>query len=60
MRDAAIEAMVSYTSALAQAVLARKLPILMFLDTHEADRPEPPYPPHCIRGTDEERLVPGE
>ena len=58
-RDAAIEAMVSHTSALAQAMLARKLPVLVFLDTQEADKPEPPYPPHCIRGTGEEKLVPG-
>jgi nicotinamidase-related amidase len=32
--------------------------VLAFLDTHEPGKPEPPYPPHCERGTGEENLVP--
>ena len=36
----------------------RSAPILAFLDTHEPGKPEPPYPPHCERGTGEEDLVP--
>lgn len=51
--------MVRRTDALARDMCARGLPVLVLLDTHDADRPEPPYPPHCIRGTGEELLVPG-
>lgn len=35
-----------------------RIRVLMFLDTHHADIPEPPYPPHCIVGTGEERIDP--
>lgn len=56
--DAQIAQMVERTDALARAFRAKKRPVLAFLDTHEPDRPEPPYPPHCIRGTGEENLVP--
>lgn len=38
--------------------LGDKLQVLVFLDTHEADIPEPPYPPHCIAGTGEETIDP--
>ena len=31
---------------------------MCFLDTHEPDIPEPPYPPHCIKGTGEEEIDP--
>jgi nicotinamidase-related amidase len=37
---------------------AQRWPILAFLDTHEPGKPEPPYPPHCEKGTGEENLVP--
>ena len=56
--DEQISAMVERTDRLARAFRAKRLPVLAFLDTHEAGRPEPPYPPHCIRGTGEENLVP--
>lgn len=56
--DEQIARMVERTDALARAFRAQKRAILAFLDTHEPDRPEPPYPPHCIRGTGEENLVP--
>ncbi|KAF2283887.1 hypothetical protein GH714_016901 [Hevea brasiliensis] len=35
-----------------------KWPVFAFLDSHHPDIPEHPYPPHCIAGTDEARLVP--
>ncbi|CAI5993911.1 unnamed protein product [Closterium sp. NIES-64] len=57
VRDEQIETMVSRTSLLANDMLTRGMPVLAFLDTHEADKPEPPYPPHCVRGTGEEKLV---
>jgi len=38
--------------------LGERLHTLCFLDTHEPDIPEPPYPPHCIRGTGEEEIDP--
>eukprot|EP00850_Spirogloea_muscicola_P003583 SM000014S00371 [mRNA] locus=s14:956134:957608:- [translate_table: standard] len=50
--------MVAETAALAAAFAERRWPALAFLDTHAADRPEPPYPPHCVAGTGEEDLVP--
>jgi nicotinamidase-related amidase len=34
------------------------LRVLVFLDTHHADIPEPPYPPHGIIGTGEELIDP--
>jgi nicotinamidase-related amidase len=56
--DPQVTRMVGETEALARRFAADKRPILAFLDTHEPGRPEPPYPPHCERGTGEEDLVP--
>lgn len=56
--DRRIERMVAETAHLARLFAKRDAPILAFLDTHEPGRPEPPYPPHCERGTGEEDLVP--
>lgn len=50
--------MIEETDRLARAFQAQGWPILAFLDTHEAGKPEPPYPPHCEKGTGEEELVP--
>lgn len=50
--------MVDETVRLARAFRGRGWPILAFLDTHEPGKPEPPYPPHCEKGTGEEDLVP--
>jgi nicotinamidase-related amidase len=41
-----------------KAALGDRLHVLCFLDTHEADIPEPPYPPHGIKGTGEELIDP--
>jgi nicotinamidase-related amidase len=56
--DAQVTTMVERTAALARDFRRRRLPVLAFLDTHEPGKPEPPYPPHCERGTGEENLVP--
>jgi nicotinamidase-related amidase len=56
--DAQVARMVEETDRLARRFDERKWPILAFLDTHEPGKPEPPYPPHCERGTGEENLVP--
>jgi len=56
--DDQVAKMVSETDRLAKRYVEKKAPIIAFLDTHEPDRPEPPYPPHCERGTGEEKLVP--
>ena len=53
-----IARMVEETDRLARLFVERGLPIVVFLDYHHADRPEPPYPPHCIAGSGEEELVP--
>lgn len=37
----------------------KKWPVLAFLDSHQPDKHEHPYPPHCIIGTEESNLVPG-
>lgn len=56
--DAQVARMVEETDRLARAFDAARRPILAFLDTHEPGKAEPPYPPHCERGTGEENLVP--
>ncbi|MEM9442379.1 MAG: isochorismatase family protein [Pseudomonadota bacterium] len=56
--DAQVATMVEETDRLAKRFAEAKAPILAFLDTHEPGKPEPPYPPHCERGTGEEDLVP--
>ncbi len=56
--DAQVARMVEETDRLARRFAEEKRAILAFLDTHEPGRPEPPYPPHCERGTGEEDLVP--
>ena len=55
--NAPIGRMIERTDALARRFVEERRPILAFLDTHEPGRPEPPYPPHCERGTGEELLV---
>lgn len=57
--DAQIAAMVEESNALAKVFFERNWPVFALLDTHYPDKPEPPYPPHCIIGTGEENLVPG-
>lgn len=39
--------------------LGRRLHLLLLRDTHHADIPEPPYPPHCVKGSGEDELDPG-
>lgn len=56
--DEQVARMVEATDRLARRFAERKRPILAFLDTHQPGKPEPPYPPHCERGTGEENLVP--
>ncbi|WP_366654524.1 isochorismatase family protein [Fodinicurvata sp. EGI_FJ10296] len=56
--DAQVDRMVSETVRLARRFDQSGWPVLAFLDTHEPGVPEPPYPPHCERGTGEEDLVP--
>ena len=56
--DAQVAGMIEETDQLARRFSDENAPILAFLDTHEPGKPEPPYPPHCERGTGEENLVP--
>ena len=56
--NAQVSRMVEETDRLARRFVERRWPVMAFLDTHEPGRPEPPYPPHCERGTGEEELVP--
>jgi len=52
-----INNMIKETSKLAKIFTSNSMPICLFLDNHEEDRPEYPFPPHCIKGTGEELLV---
>ncbi|KAG2409086.1 hypothetical protein LR48_Vigan01g147700 [Vigna angularis] len=56
--DERISHMVEESVRLSKAFSERKWPIFAFLDCHQPDQPEPPYPPHCIIGSNEEKLVP--
>lgn len=56
--DRQISEMVDESVRLARVFCEKKWPVLAFLDTHHPDVPEPPYPPHCIIGTNESNLVP--
>ncbi|OMO72953.1 Isochorismatase-like protein [Corchorus olitorius] len=53
-----ISDMVEESARLARLFCDKNWPVFAFLDTHHPDIPEPPYPPHCINGTDEAKLVP--
>lgn len=53
-----VSVMVSETNRLAHSFTQQAMPVLAFLDTHDSGKQEPPYPPHCERGTGEEDLVP--
>lgn len=57
--DKQISRMVDKSTQLAKIFCEKKWPVFAILDTHHPDVPEPPYPPHCIAGTDEANLVPG-
>jgi nicotinamidase-related amidase len=52
-----VDRMIAETDRLARDFLAAGRPVFAFLDTHEPGKPEPPYPPHCERGTGQEDLV---
>ncbi|KAK5843460.1 hypothetical protein PVK06_005917 [Gossypium arboreum] len=56
--DKQISDMVEESARLARLLCERKWPVFAFLDSHLPDIPEPSFPPHCIAGTDETRLVP--
>lgn len=56
--DKQIAGMVDESVKLAREFRKRNWPIYAFLDSHHPDVPEPPYPPHCIAGSDESKLVP--
>ncbi|XP_047082059.1 nicotinamidase 1-like [Lolium rigidum] len=53
-----IEKMVEEAGRLAKVFCDRNWPVFAFLDTHYPDKPEPPFPPHCIIGSGEENFVP--
>lgn len=55
--DPRIEAIIDAVDLLARQFSAKRAPIYIVRDQHERDRPEPPYPPHCIRGSGHENLV---
>lgn len=56
--DAHVERMVMKTDEIARSMLEKNHPVLALLDTHVPGKPEPPYPPHCEKGSGQEELVP--
>lgn len=54
-----ISEMINESARLARLFCEKNLPVMAFLDSHHPNKPEDPYPPHCIAGTDESNLVPG-
>ncbi|MED6131827.1 NiCoT heavy metal ion transporter Nic1 [Stylosanthes scabra] len=56
--DKQISRMVDESVRLSKVFAHKNWPIFAFLDSHHPDIPEPPYPPHCIAGTQEAELVP--
>lgn len=56
--NAQVAKMIEETDRLCRMFMNHHLPMAVFLDYHYPDRPEPPYPPHCIAGSGEEDLVP--
>lgn len=56
--DQAIENMVRLTEETARIFAGTGCPILVFADTHTPGVPEPPYPPHCEKGSGQEELMP--
>ena len=52
-----VEKMIKETADLAKIFDDKSMPIALFLDNHEDDRPEHPFPPHCVKGTGEEKII---
>ncbi|XP_038995904.1 nicotinamidase 1-like [Hibiscus syriacus] len=53
-----ISRIINESARLARLFCDKKLPVMAFVDSHHPDKPEDPYPPRCIAGTDESNLVP--
>ncbi|KAL8133912.1 nicotinamidase 1 [Apium graveolens] len=56
--NAQISGMVDESVRLSRLFCEKNWPVFAFLDSHHPDKPEPPYPPHCIVGTADSELVP--
>lgn len=52
-----VTTMLDEIDRVAKRFVAAGRPVMAFLDTHEPGKAEPPYPPHCERGTGHENLV---
>ncbi|CAI0448587.1 unnamed protein product [Linum tenue] len=53
-----ITEMIKESERMARLFCEKKLPVMVFLDSHHPGKPENPYPPHCLVGTPESNLVP--
>ena len=56
--DEEIQKMVKLTNETARNFIGRVRPVLILADTHIPGVPEPPYPPHCEKGSGQEELMP--
>ncbi|KAL5857459.1 hypothetical protein ACOSQ3_004917 [Xanthoceras sorbifolium] len=53
-----ISGMINEAERLARIFCEKRMPIMAFIDSHHPNKPEDPYPAHCITGTYESNLVP--
>ncbi len=55
--NAQINSMISEVSSLSAQFHEKKHPTYFFKDSHHPEKYEPPYPPHCLKGTEEAEIV---
>ncbi|XP_043721456.1 nicotinamidase 1-like [Telopea speciosissima] len=53
-----ISGMLEEAVKLVRVFCEKKWPVMAFLDSHHPDKPELPYPSHCLIGSEESNLVP--
>lgn len=58
VQDACIDQMIVEIDSLARKFVREKRKSFFFRDSHNPGVPEPPYPPHCEKGTGQDELVP--
>jgi len=54
-----ISEIINEAEKLARLFCEKGWPVMAFIDSHHPDVPEHPYPPHCLAGSQESSLVPG-
>lgn len=55
--DENIEAVINQIDSLARRFSGRNRSVIVWRDCHTEGLPEPPFPPHCIEGTEQAKMV---